>query len=235
MTGNVTLVITSCGRLDLLELTLQTFYRYNTYPITKTIIIDDMGRKQNWQHIEKLINNKFEIIENPKNIGQMASIDVAYSKVETDYIFHCEDDWEFYKPSFIEKSFEILNENPNIFTVWLRNHTEKKIGKAIDFTQKIPLPSGDFYYNILVHPGKTWQNGFTLNPGLRKTQYCRQFGPYNQLPIHFPKGNGVNMVGEKDVSIPYRENGLIAAITSVADGFIRHIGGRRHILLPWQV
>jgi hypothetical protein len=234
MAKEVTLVITSCGRLDLLELTLKTFFHYNTYPITKTIIIDDSGKTQNWDPIHHTIKGPFEIIVNPKNLGQMPSIDIAYGKVTTDYIFHCEDDWEFFRRGFIEKSFEILDTNPNIFTVWLRNHTEKKIGKAIDYSEKVSLPSGDYYHMIRVHPGKTWQNGFTLNPGLRRTEHCTRFGPYAKLPIHFPKPN-VNIVGEQDVSIPYREHGLRAAISSIEAGYIRHIGGKRHILLPWQI
>ena len=37
----VTVVITSCGRLDLLDKTLSSFMEFNTYPIEKFIIIDD--------------------------------------------------------------------------------------------------------------------------------------------------------------------------------------------------
>lgn len=37
----VTLVITSCGRFDLLKRTLDSFFEKNTYPIKKIIITED--------------------------------------------------------------------------------------------------------------------------------------------------------------------------------------------------
>ena len=39
----VTMVITSCNRAELLEKTLESFVKYNTYPIKETFIIDDSG------------------------------------------------------------------------------------------------------------------------------------------------------------------------------------------------
>ena len=39
----VTVVLTSCNRPDLLEKTLDSFFKYNTYPITTFNIIDDSG------------------------------------------------------------------------------------------------------------------------------------------------------------------------------------------------
>ena len=39
--NDVSLVITSCGRFDLLERTLDSFFEYNTYPIKKVIITED--------------------------------------------------------------------------------------------------------------------------------------------------------------------------------------------------
>jgi len=44
---------------------------------------------------EVLVKNPVERFK-LKNIGQIKSIDKAYSMVDTEYIFHCEDDWEFY-------------------------------------------------------------------------------------------------------------------------------------------
>ena len=35
----------------------------------------------------------FEVLVNKKRMGQLFSIDKAYSIVATEYIFHCEDDW----------------------------------------------------------------------------------------------------------------------------------------------
>lgn len=229
---DVTVVITACGRTDLLEYTLDSFFRHNTYPISKVIIVEDSGQPQDFTKVKHLIKCPVEFIINETNLGQMKSIDKAYAKVDTDYIFHCEEDWLFLKPGFIEKSFELLDYDPNIFTVWLRSYHEKKISPALDKSKKIELPSGDYFYYIKVSEGKPWQNGFTLNPGLRRTKDCMLLHPYDNLEILFPKT--VNMVGEMDLSVHHKEKGFRGAITSNEYGYIEHIGGKRHVTLPWE-
>lgn len=229
--NEVTMVLTCCGRTDLLEITLKSFFRYNTYPIKKLIITEDSGIKQNFDKIRKIVPCELNIIENETNIGQIASIDKAYARVDTDYIFHCEEDWEFYASGFIEKSFEILVTNPKLITVWLRGYHDTK-NHAIMIDEKFDLPSGDFYYLMDGTRKKHWC-GFTFNPGLRRTKDCMLFHPYNELEVRKQK-NGLLLMGEIDLSIYYQELGYRAAITSYKDGFVRHIGGKRHIPLPWQ-
>ena len=58
---------------------------------------------------------------NETRIGQIKSIDKAYKEVKTEYVFHCEDDWEFLREGFIEKSMEMLKEDPKIAVVGLRS------------------------------------------------------------------------------------------------------------------
>ena len=41
--SKVTLVITSMNRPKLLEKTLESFFKYNTYPLYETILIDGYG------------------------------------------------------------------------------------------------------------------------------------------------------------------------------------------------
>jgi GT2 family glycosyltransferase len=235
MKKNITLVITTCNRNDLLVKTLQSFFKYNTYPIEETIIIDDsgIGHILDWSDIKPSIVGKFEIIINEKNLGQIASIDKAYSKVKTDYIFHCEEDWEFLCPGFIEKSFEILDTNDKIFTVWLRGYNDTKRHR-IETENKLPLASGDYYYLMDQYHKGMWC-GFTLNPGLRRTKDCMIFYPYNNLKIRNTKGKkGLNIMHESDLSIYYQELGYRGAITSKDEGYVKHIGAKRHVPLPWQ-
>ena len=44
--SDITLVVTSCGRFDLLKQTLETFDRFNTAPIRHVLITDDSGDAQ---------------------------------------------------------------------------------------------------------------------------------------------------------------------------------------------
>lgn len=75
--------------------------------------------------------------------------------------------------------------------------------------------------------------GFTFNPGLRRTSDCMRLHPYANLEQHVEK-NGFVYIGEVDLSLYYRELEYSAAITSDAEGYVKHIGWGRHILLPGQ-
>ena len=43
MNMDVTMVLTSCNRINKLKVTLSSFLKYNTYDLKKIIIIDDSG------------------------------------------------------------------------------------------------------------------------------------------------------------------------------------------------
>jgi hypothetical protein len=47
----------------------------------------------------------------------MKSIDRAYADVTTPFIFHCEDDWRFFRSGFIEESLLLLEHFADISTV----------------------------------------------------------------------------------------------------------------------
>jgi hypothetical protein len=53
--STVSVVLTSCGRLDLLEQTIDSFFSINTYPITQFILIDDSGKDDLLPKLNQLI------------------------------------------------------------------------------------------------------------------------------------------------------------------------------------
>ena len=127
----VTVVLTSCGRLDLLTKTIESFNKFNTYPITKFIFIDDSGDIKFKKKANKILTSllrkyDYSLIFNENRQGQIKSVDYAYSMVETPYIFHLEDDWEFYESYFIEHSFKLMDEDSKLITVWLRELNDTK-------------------------------------------------------------------------------------------------------------
>lgn len=207
---DVTLVITSCGRFDLLEKTLDSFFEYNTYPIEEVIITEDSteGKK-----LEKLVskykNQNFNLIVNETRLGQLKSIDKAYEQVKTEYVFHCEDDWEFLRKSFIEKSMEILDDNPKIAIVGLRGRedcTEILISKQ-DYIAK----NGEKYFEIL-------ENVFTYNPGLRRKDVCDLYKNHAKLE---------GTLFENELSSFYKNKGF--TMVSFCNPFVKHIGSKRHV------
>lgn len=62
---DVTLVITSCGRFDLLEKTLDSFFKFNKHPIAEIIITEDSTEGEKLKKLIKKYGNKnFNLIIN---------------------------------------------------------------------------------------------------------------------------------------------------------------------------
>ena len=224
---DVTVVVTACGRDDLLKETIESFVAFNTYPISEFIIVEDSGRPGVHEAYRQRLPWPVRTIYNETNLGQIRSIDIAYSHVKTAYIFHCEDDWEFFKPGFIEKSLEILESDPMIFTVWLRPYDDTS-GHPIE-----PEIRGNHRYMAL-NFANCW-SGFTFNPGLRRMRDCARFLPYSRLEGLIPKGEKQSLeIGEVDLSIYHKLFGYRGAITLDPEGYARHIGWERHVKNPWE-
>jgi len=227
----VTVVLTSCGRLDLLTRTIESFNKFNTYPITKFLLIDDSGDKKFKEEANKILSSllkeyDYSLIFNKKRQGQIKSIDYAYNLVETQYIFHLEDDWKFYQSYFIEHSFKLMDVDSKLITVWLRelNDTmDHPVGKDYKFVTYLednqPLFVSKFFY---LEDFKGW-SGFTFNPGLRRYKDYKTISPFT------------NHISDKLVNIPeslleielaiskkYGDLGFKAAIFE--NGYVRHIG-----------
>jgi len=171
---NVTVVFTCCSRPKELEITLNSFILHNTFPIFKFIIIEDGLCNYSEEIVCRILAGyNFEYIKNKNNLGQLKSIDIAYKKVTTKYIFHLEEDWLFTRKGFIEKSMAILEANNDCLFFSLRsakdqnNHPLKICNKNNKFLQHIPFWKG------------CWV-GFGFNPGLRRTSdYYKLIGGMN--------------------------------------------------------
>lgn len=206
MKKEITVTITSFNRPDLLELTLDSFLLFNTYSIKKFIVLDDSGNFGVNDHlIEKYSHLPFVWLYNSKRIGQIRTIDNIYSTVDTEYIFHCEEDWKFLKSGFIEKSIEILESDSFILLVQIRGQ---------DDMCGIPIIPHNELYDIVSKGFRGVWHGFSFNPGLRRLSDYNLIKPYSQWG------------GEPDISIKYNELGFYTAI--LKDKYIVHTGGSRH-------
>lgn len=229
----VALVITSCGRRNLLNQTLQSFRRHNTYQIAEVVLIEDGMLDHEVTDVALLLGlppEQITIIKNAVNIGQIRSIDRAYAIVKSEFIFHCEDDWEFFAPGFIQESMDILSSDPKLICVWLRAHNDT-MGHPIE-QDEYQTPSGSTYRLLETHFRGIW-HGFTFNPGLRRTKDSLALTPYASKPI-LHKFKGKTAVTESDISIHYLIKGYRAAITGRVDGYVRHIGAAEHITNEWE-
>ena len=232
-TATIALVVTSCGRESLLHRTLTTFTEFNTLAINEVIVIEDGDIHHDRVSLAKMLKldpERLVLIKNEKNLGQIRSIDRAYQAVSSDYIFHCEDDWEFYRSGFMEESLKILQSNLRIFCVWVRAHNDTN-GHPID--NGIQVTADGLPYHLMSKGYRGVWHGFTFNPGLRRRSDCLVMGPYSELPLaHHLRGR--TRVTESDLSIHYHRLGYTAAISPCKEGFVRHIGQGQHLANEWE-
>jgi hypothetical protein len=110
------------------------------------------------QQILNAYGSKIELIFNTVNLGPYKSIDNMNKQVETEYIFHCEDDWLFRgNPDFIKNSMDILEERKDVNQVWLISENvhphaiEKQLlhtTTGIPYKMVIMVPAGADFLEI---------------------------------------------------------------------------------------
>ncbi len=215
MENTVTFVLTSCGRFDLLERTLSSFFEYNDAPIARYLIVEDSADETIHKVIAKFPYNIELIINRPK-LGQLASIDLAYSTVVTPYIFHCEDDWEFTRSGFIQESMCLLEAFEDVIMVALRS-PEDAPPEALE--QPVENCHGISFRRMSSASHPEWF-GMSFNPGLRRLKDYRRVGSY------------VAIGEEKNLSVHYKSLGY--RMVMLEDGGVFHLGNNRTVRDPFQ-
>lgn len=196
---DITCVITSCNRIGLLRQTIQSLTNY--YSFAEIIIIEDGGAD-----LTEFQKQGIKVIYNNPKLGQIRSIDMAYSFVKTPYIFHCEDDWEFYREGFIEESMAILESYPSILQVHLREQNDMNGHPIIKLQNTFDLVDTNY----------KWR-GFSFNPGLRR---LADYTPYTKIVGNPSKTSSPK--DEQKIGEYYFEKGYITAI--LKQGAVSHIG-----------
>lgn len=206
----VSLVITSCDRFDLLEQTLKSFFKFNTYKLNQIIIIEDSGFEKKLQKcLNKFSDYKFDVIINKQKLGQLKSIDKAYLHVKSDFIFHCEDDWEFIQSGFIEKSLQILLENEKILSVWLRDISEYN---NISFSHQTYNTSSNISYKLV------YEAILSFNPTLKRMSDYKSIQNYARFQ---------SLDFETQISNFYKEQNFASAILTFSH--VKHLGWHRRV------
>ncbi len=226
--GLITCVLTSCTRYDLLQITLESFLSANTAPLERLIVVED-GPAIPAEFRKSFVRSGVTWLSTGRRVGQIAAVDYAYSHVTTPYIFHMEDDWEFYWPGFIEKSLAVLEANPKCLLVQIR---------ALDDTNGHPVEPHTYCDQgvewrrlaLEFRDQETW-HGFSFNPGLRRLADYVSIQGYGIHTRFDPRRPGAS---ESAVGEIYRARNFYAAILADGDGagYVRHIGHGRHVLGP---
>ena len=220
MEKKIDCILTSCGRWDLLSTTLSSFFWFADLPIANFWVYEDSG-----QPIPEYFKAEFPLIkwiEPLKKTGQIFAIDSLYSKVENEYIMFLEDDWTFTKTGFIKPSLDILESDPKIMQVWIRNPNDRNGHPAFGGIRKA---NGGTKYQLMspnFAGGKF--RGFSFNPGLRRLSDYKLIGPYSNITTFDPKQP---LNSEIAVGQAYYRKGFRSA--TLLDGYVVHSGNGRHI------
>jgi len=220
--ADITVVVTSCNRHDLLARTLESFRDHETEGRVARILVAEDGDADPSQVCARFGAEHFST---GARVGQIRLIDQAYARVATPFIFHLEDDWEFYRPGFMQKSRKFLEGDPQILLVQLRAWADNN-GHPIDHV------APDHSCGVLALGYCEIWHGFTFNPGLRRlSDYRRLGGSYEKQPrTMFLKAKTATaaLPFEAEASAFYHRLGYRAVILDEG-GYIRHIGADRHV------
>ena len=205
-----TVCLTSCARFDLLERTLKSLLPRLEGPCERIIVGEDSGDNKVFDVVEHFQSDALPIhvILNRRRLGICRNIDRIYAEVNTDWIFHCEDDWEFSRDGFIHESFSLMQDD-GISSVNLRNISDFRLG--------FWSPVGDSHYVVNVDVAGDIA-GLHFNPGLRRMCDYRAIGEYGRLA---PNSR------ETDASIAYLSAGKRMAL--LKQPAVLHIGAGRHV------
>ncbi len=211
----ISFVLTSCGRFDLLAETLKSFKAQNDYPLHQMIIIEDSGDETVRDVVAQAGFPDATVIVNETQLGQIASIDKAYSQVTGEFIFHCEDDWEFFRPGFIQESIALLDMDKKIIQVAIRDRAE-----MYDWAMNGDLQTHHNIQYRLIDPSvhDRWF-GYSFNPGLRRMQQYQEVGS-----AFVPIGH------ENEISMHFKALGYYMSV--LEHGAVRHLGRRRTVRDP---
>ena len=195
---DITFVLTSCGRFDLLNDTIASFLAFNTAPIARYLVVEDSG-DASVRDVLARFDVEIELLVNDPPRGQMKSIDRAYADVTTPFIFHCEDDWRFFRSGFVEESLLLLEHFADISTVLCRRRGQNVVHDVVAYASGVRRLSGVEFRRPPMNAHEFW-GGYSFNPGLRRLADYQRIGPFGECRHEF------------DASVRFKRAGMGIAV-----------------------
>ena len=204
MTNDYSVVLTSCGRFELLRRTVESFAAFADIAPAKFVLVEDSGDEA-VRDVVAGVDLPFDIVVNRPRRGQAKAIDIGYARVTTPHVFHCQDDWAFFRGGFVGESFAVLNAHADVSAVMLRGRDEHR------WFKKLPYETvGGVEYFRARRDLHWYYFGYGYNPGLRRMSDYKRIAPI------------ANIGGEKEVSFVFKRLGFVTAHLEVPA--VRHLG-----------
>ena len=208
-TAHLTFTITTSRRLDLFERTIDALILncLDHHLISRWICIDD-GSSISDRHAMQERYPFFEFIfKDDSDQGHANSMNQLLAMVDTEFWFHCEDDWQFVKSgNHISAALDVLKDNEEILqTIFNRNYAEALEDHNLLGGQIVESKDSHFAYRLHSYMdsqsdefwelfrktlgGRTnahWP-GFSLMPSVLRRSSLNKVGAFNPGSGHFER------------------------------------------------
>tara|TARA_B100001029_G_C14998441_1_gene416497 strand:- start:420 stop:1160 length:741 start_codon:yes stop_codon:yes gene_type:complete len=218
MKDKMTFVLTSCGRTEILNRTLESFFLMNTFKLDQYYLVEDSVDEKVYEAIKKKWDKKIELLFNAEKKGQIKSIVETYKKIKTPYVFHCEDDWIYTRKKFIEDSLDILKTDEKIIQVWLESKESASRLDIFDYGPLETINNGKIgFRKVSCKPGWEW-GYFSFRPGVKRLKDYELIGGYGSF------------TNELDINVKYKDLGYYTVI--IENPAVIDIGDDHHVSDP---
>ncbi len=193
--NHVSIVIQSAGRKEYLERTIEALRKYFDYDPAKThwLIIDDYPVSKETRDYIKSLDFFDTLILNERNRGIGYSINRIFAEVKTEFVFYCQEDYEFLRPIHIEEMIKILRENSHLSQIMPIGNEKKRYTDFRQVSEKYGecysmfgfwpyLASMEFFVKVLPFPFYFTAPEFTFNVRRRGWKTYGVFGSPNDDP-----------------------------------------------------
>ncbi len=208
---NVTLCLTSCGRLDLLKRSLESFEAHN--PGGALMISEDSADPAMRDGIIAAFPHA-RLMWAPERLGLMRSIDRMYAEVKTPYLFHLEDDWLFDGPVDWAALIRLLETRPDVSNVPVRHFDDIK-PKYRARSDRAAV--GDAVFQVIHSDAHPEFFGWSSGPGLMRTKTYFDYAPFGRF-LHDQVSAAIKRDGGREAYL--------------VPGLARHIGQERNVTDP---
>ena len=246
----ITITSTTCKRLDLFKKTVNSFLEccldFDKFEIDKWFVIDDNSSQEDRDEMKRLYPFMTFYYKSVAQKGHARSINLMLRHVHTPYLFHLEDDWQFYyKDNFFTLLYQVIKEQDEYKQVLLNNmygeipEHEQLIGGYWNRTDSLE-PN----LNYIVHEytateeektafNRKWQfkpncaywPHFSFRPGLSKMELFKELGEFNEDVWHFEMNYAHKYVakGYKTCFLPGMVCKHIGKLTSDREGINAYV------------